>query len=77
MVLSGLGLGLVIRHVRHTKPFTMIGAALYVLAYGLLYRYRGGHNKSELGGLIGAEVVLGIGSGCPSLTLPSSVLPQS
>jgi SIT family siderophore-iron:H+ symporter-like MFS transporter len=63
MVISGLILGLVMHRFRHTKPFTIFGAAMYVLAFGLLYRFRGGHSASELGGLIGAEIVLGIGMG--------------
>ncbi|KLT44826.1 siderochrome-iron uptake transporter [Cutaneotrichosporon oleaginosum] len=63
MVISGLILGLAMHRFRHTKPFTIFGAGMYVLAFGLLYRFRGGHSSSELGGLIGAEIVLGIGMG--------------
>jgi SIT family siderophore-iron:H+ symporter-like MFS transporter len=61
-VLSGLVLGFLIYRIRHTKPFAVGGCALFVLSYGLLYRFRGGHSTSELGGLIAAEVVLGIAS---------------
>lgn len=62
-VLAGIALGFAVRYVRHTKPFTIFGSALFVLAYGLLYRYRGGHSQSELSGIIGGEIVLGIASG--------------
>lgn len=61
-VISGLLVGLILYRVRYTKPFIVFGATMYLLAYGLLYRYRGGHTRSELAGLIGGEVVLGIGS---------------
>lgn len=60
--IAGTILGFVIRYVRHTKPFSIFGSVLYVVAYGLLYRYRGGHTKSELAGVIGGEVVLGVAS---------------
>lgn len=62
-VLSGLALGIVIHRFPHTKPFTMFGCCVYLLSYGLLYRFRGGHTHAELAGLIGGEVVLGIANG--------------
>lgn len=33
---------------------------IFVLAYGLLFRYRGGHSDGDVAGVIGAEVVLGV-----------------
>lgn len=56
-------LGLVLMYVRRPKPFAIAGACLYAVAYGLLYHFRGGHDKGTLGGLIAGEVILGIGSG--------------
>lgn len=56
-------LGFVIMYVRRPKPFAIAGAVLYTVAYALLYNFRGGHDRSTLGGLIAGEIVLGIGSG--------------
>ena len=59
-VVVGVALGLVVRYVRHLKYFVVAGTLLFVLAFGLLIRYRGGTGTADFAGLVGAEVVLGI-----------------
>lgn len=59
----GLAIGFLVRRVRVLKPFVVAGGAIFILAYGLLFRFRGGHSDRELAGVIGAEVVLGIAGG--------------
>ena len=61
--LTGMALGLVVMKVRRLKAFIIFGSLTYTLAFGLLIRYRGGHNTSQVSGVIGAEVLLGIGAG--------------
>lgn len=58
--LVGLTLGLVARYLRRVKWLIVIGACLFVVAFGLLIRFRGGHSTSDFAGIIAAEVVLGI-----------------
>lgn len=57
---TALLVGFVVRRVRILKPFVVAGGLTLVLAYGLLYRFRGGHSDHEVAGVIGAEVVLGV-----------------
>lgn len=59
-VVIGVCLGFIIRKVRRLKWFIVAGTLLFVLAFGLLIRYRGGYSVSDFAGLVGAEVVLGI-----------------
>lgn len=68
-VVIGITVGIAVRYVRHLKYFAVAGTLLFVLAFGLLYRYRGGVETHELAGLIGAEVILGVAGGffiCPT-----------
>ncbi|WVR08388.1 hypothetical protein IAU60_005443 [Kwoniella sp. DSM 27419] len=74
-VVVGVILGLVIRRVRRLKWFIVAGTLLFVLAFGLLIRYRGGYSTSDLAGLIGAEVILGIAGGL--FPYPAQVMIQS
>ncbi|WVF68087.1 hypothetical protein IAT40_002850 [Kwoniella sp. CBS 6097] len=74
-VVIGIALGLVIRRVRRLKWFIVAGTLLFVLAFGLLIRYRGGYSVAALAGLIGAEVVLGIAGGM--FPYPAQVMIQS
>ena len=60
-VITGTLLGLVIIKVRRLKPFIMFGCCLFAVAFGLLIRYRGGTDGENEAGVIGAQVVLGIG----------------
>lgn len=54
-----------VRYVRRLKYFAVAGTLLFVLAFGLLYRYRGGVETHELAGLVGAEVILGVAGTSP------------
>lgn len=62
-VVIGCLVGLAVRYVRRLKYFAVAGTLLFVLAFGLLYRYRGGVETHELAGLVGAEVILGVAGG--------------
>ncbi|SMQ54845.1 unnamed protein product [Zymoseptoria tritici ST99CH_3D7] len=62
-VLTGIIAGLVVFFVRRLKPFIFAGTVLYLVAFGLLIHYRGGASPANLSGLIGAQVLLGIGGG--------------
>ena len=62
-------MGIVVRYVRRLKYFAVAGTLLFVLAFGLLYRYRGGVETHELAGLVGAEVILGV-AGTSCILLP-------
>ncbi|WWD20507.1 hypothetical protein CI109_104983 [Kwoniella shandongensis] len=74
-VVVGIALGLVIRHVRRIKYFIVTGTLLFVLAFGLLIRYRGGYSNSDFAGLVAAEVILGIAGGL--FPYPTQVLAQA
>jgi SIT family siderophore-iron:H+ symporter-like MFS transporter len=69
----GMILGLTVRYVRRLKPFVVVGSLLFILAFGLLIRYRGGHSVSDFAGLVGAEVVLGIAGGFVPYTTQASL----
>lgn len=60
---TGVLTGLVIYKVRRLKPFIMFGTCLFLAAFGLLIRYRGGATDSNHAGVIAAQVLLGIGGG--------------
>jgi SIT family siderophore-iron:H+ symporter-like MFS transporter len=62
-VITGVVVGVIVRYVRRLKYFAVAGTLLFVLAFGLLYRYRGGTETHQLAGLVGAEVVLGVAGG--------------
>jgi SIT family siderophore-iron:H+ symporter-like MFS transporter len=62
-VLTGTFLGMVVYHVRRLKPFIIFGCCLFMVAFGLLIKYRGGTSGTFKAGIIGAEIVLGIGGG--------------
>lgn len=57
-VIVGVALGVIVRFVRRLKPFMIAGVLVFILAFGLLIRYRGG--VSDTAGVIGAQVVLGV-----------------
>ncbi|KAL7417721.1 putative siderochrome-iron transporter [Mrakia frigida] len=61
-VIVGVSLGLVIRYVRRIKPFILVGICIYMIAFGLLIRYRGA-NVADHAGMIGGQVVLGVAGG--------------
>lgn len=60
-VVVGFFLGLAVVYIRHLKPFIIAGTLLYLLAIGLLIRYRGGLDSHS--GIIAGECMMGLGSG--------------
>ena len=56
-VVSGCILGLVVYKVRRLKVFIVAGTCLFLVAFGLLIRYRGDADSSSRAGVIGAQVV--------------------
>ncbi|ORX38194.1 siderochrome-iron uptake transporter [Kockovaella imperatae] len=73
-VITGVSLGLVVRKVRRIKWFVVAGTSLFVLAFGLLIRFRGG-KTSDYAGLVAGEVILGLAGGL--FPYPTQVLVQS
>lgn len=60
-VLSGVTTGFLVRKFKRVKPFAMAGTLVFILAMGLLIKYRNG--DAGVKGMIGSQVVLGIGGG--------------
>lgn len=60
-VLVGVATGFIVRKVRYIKPFVMVGTLIFILAMGLLIKYRDG--SAGVSGMIGAQIVLGFGGG--------------
>ena len=73
-VITGVCLGLVVRKVRRLKWFVVAGTCFFVLAFGLLLRYRGGSSTADFAGIIAGEVILGIAG---ELLLSSSLRESS
>ncbi len=62
-VITGGILGLIVFKVRRLKGFIVAGTVLFLVAFGLLIRYRGSPSASGHSGIIGAQVLLGIAGG--------------
>ncbi|KAL2126943.1 hypothetical protein VTI74DRAFT_11587 [Chaetomium olivicolor] len=62
-VVSGCILGFIVYKVRRLKIFIVAGTCLFMVAFGLLIRYRGDNDTASRAGVIGAQVVLGIAGG--------------
>ncbi|CAG5177754.1 uncharacterized protein ALTATR162_LOCUS8362 [Alternaria atra] len=62
-VITGLILGGIVFKVRRLKPFIIAGTCLFVVAFGLLIRFRGGSGGSSHSGIVGAQICLGIAGG--------------
>lgn len=62
-VITGTILGLVVYKVRRLKVFIVAGTCLFLVAFGLLIRYRGDPSSSNKSGVIGAQILLGIAGG--------------
>ncbi|CCF35502.1 major facilitator superfamily transporter [Colletotrichum higginsianum] len=60
-VITGFILGFIVFKVRRLKYFIVAGTMLFMVAFGLLIHYRG--SPSGQGGVIGAQVLLGIAGG--------------
>ncbi|KAK4145595.1 major facilitator superfamily domain-containing protein [Dichotomopilus funicola] len=62
-VVSGCILGFIVYRVRRLKVFIVAGTCLFLVAFGLLIRYRGDADTANRAGVIGAQVVLGLAGG--------------
>ncbi|KAI9367233.1 major facilitator superfamily domain-containing protein [Aspergillus egyptiacus] len=62
-VITGCILGLIVIKVRRLKPFIVAGTCLFLVAFGILYRFRGGTDGSSYSGIVGGEILLGIAGG--------------
>lgn len=62
-VITGFILGFIVFKVRRLKVFIVAGTVLFLVAFGLLIRYRGDVSDSSRAGIIGAQVLLGIAGG--------------
>ncbi|KAF5990290.1 putative SIT1-transporter of the bacterial siderophore ferrioxamine B [Fusarium bulbicola] len=62
-VITGTILGLIVYKVRRFKIFIVSGTCLFLVAFGLLIRYRGDPSSDNKSGVIGAQVLLGIAGG--------------
>lgn len=60
-VLTGVFIGFVVLKLRQLKPFIVSGTVLFLVAFGILIYFRGGSEGSSHSGVIGAQVLLGIG----------------
>lgn len=60
-VIVGTILGFIIIKVRQLKPFIVAGTVLFTVAFGILIHYRGGASDSSHSGVIGGQVLLGLG----------------
>jgi len=72
-VIAGTVLGFIVRYVRYLKPFIVFGVALFMVAFGLLIRFRGGSGTSSHAAIVGAQVVLGVGGGFFSYPTQASI----
>ncbi|PSR88583.1 hypothetical protein PHLCEN_2v5134 [Hermanssonia centrifuga] len=76
-VIAGTAMGFAVRHFRYLKPFIIFGVSLFMVAFGLLIRYRGGGGSGSHSAIIGAQVVLGIGGGFFSYPTQASIQAQT
>ncbi|KAF4183429.1 hypothetical protein CNMCM8927_004988 [Aspergillus lentulus] len=62
-VLTGTTLGAIVIYVRRLKPFIVAGTLLFMAAFGILIRFRGGADGSNHAGIIGGQLLLGFAGG--------------
>lgn len=62
-VIIGPLLGVLVYYVRRLKMFIVAGTALFMIAFGLMIRYRGSPGGDGKAGVIAAQVVLGAAGG--------------
>lgn len=60
-VITGTILGAIVLFVRRLKPFIVAGTLLFMAAFGILIRFRGGADSSSHSGIIGGQILLGVG----------------
>jgi SIT family siderophore-iron:H+ symporter-like MFS transporter len=65
---------LIVTKVRRLKGFIVVGCCLFATAFGILIRFRSG-TSGQVGGVIAAEIMLGIGGGM--FSYPTLVSVQS
>lgn len=73
-ILSGLALGVIVRFVKRVKPFMIFGVLCFMVAFGILIRYRG-TSVTEYAGIVGGQVLLGFAGGL--FPYPAQALIQS
>lgn len=69
---TGLILGMIVYKVRRLKWFILFGATVYLVAFGLLIQFRGGGGANHAG-IVGAQVVLGVGGSMLSYPTQTSI----
>lgn len=67
-VLTGVVMGAFVYFFRRLKLVIVAGTILFMVAFGILIYYRGGSSSSSHAGIIGAQVLLGIGRHSPPLS---------
>ena len=74
-VVTGIALGLVVLRVRRLKAFIVAGTLLFLVAFGLLIRYRGAAAGlgAQHSGVVGAQVLLGLAGGLFAYPAQASV----
>ena len=65
--------GLVVVYIRRLKPFVIFGCSLWMVAFGIMYHFRS--SLSAHSGIIGGQIVMGIGTGF--FSYPITVSAQS
>lgn len=60
-VIAGVILGFIVMKLRQLKPFIVSGTVLFMVAFGILIYFRGGSSGSSHSGVIGGQVLLGLG----------------
>ncbi|CAO3639896.1 unnamed protein product [Cunninghamella echinulata] len=71
-VICGMIAGIIIRYHRKIKWVTVFGTILFVLAFGLMIKYRNTTDNGRIG-VIASQVVLGIGGGFFSLPVQAII----
>ncbi|RSL92348.1 hypothetical protein CEP52_013865 [Fusarium oligoseptatum] len=74
-IVGGLSIGLLIKKIRRLKPFIIGGICFWLVAYGLLFHYRGGTDSSAKAGVIAGQVLLGLAGG--SFSYPNMAAAQA
>ncbi|EAW19657.1 putative siderochrome-iron transporter Sit1 [Aspergillus fischeri NRRL 181] len=62
-VITGTILGAIVVYVRRLKPFIVAGTLLFMAAFGILIRFRGGADGTNHAGIIGGQILLGFAGG--------------
>lgn len=62
-VLTGAAVGVVIYKIRYLRPFIIVGTMIYFAAFALLIVFNGGASSRAHYGVVGGQILLGIGGG--------------